>query len=192
MRLRRCHDSVPGGGTPLSPTPSPRCPAPFPNLIFDLPISSAPDHSNRRFLVVTSNMATSDSLIIAAKRLRDAVAEMRFAAPVAHVYDPLIYAWRAHEIYLRRYGNSPKRILFLGMNPGPFGMTQTGVPFGEIAAVRDWLGIQTDIARPDGEHPKRPIEGFQCKRSEVSGRRLWGLFAQRFGSAEKFSADHIV
>src|SRR5256886_9863123 len=63
MRLLRCHDSVPGGGTPLSPTPSPRCPAPFPNLIFDRPISAAPDHSNRRFLVVTSNIATSDSLI---------------------------------------------------------------------------------------------------------------------------------
>src|SRR5216110_2838913 len=137
-------------------------------------------------------MATSDSLIIAAKRLRDAVAEMRFAAPVAHVYHPLIYAWRAHEIYLRRYGDSRKRVLFLGMNPGPFGMAQTGVPFGQVAAVRDWLDIETKIDRPPNEHPKRPVTGFNCHRSEISGERLWGLFAKRFGTPEKFFRDHIV
>ena len=34
-----------------------------------------------------------------------------------------------------------KRVVFLGMNPGPFGMAQVGVPFGEVAAVRDWLRI---------------------------------------------------
>ena len=148
--------------------------------------------SNRRFLVVTSNVATSDLLIVAAKRLRDAVDELTFAAPVAHVYNPLHYAWRAHEMYLRRYGNSRKRVLFLGMNPGPFGMTQTGVPFGEIAAVRDWLGIQVRIDRSPDEHPKRPVLGFDCSRSEISGQRLWGLFAKRFGAAEKFFVEHMV
>src|SRR5205809_319361 len=137
-------------------------------------------------------MATSGLLITAAKRLRDAVAGLRFAAPVTHVYNPLIYAWRAHEIYLRRYGNGPKRVLFLGMNPGPFGMAQTGVPFGQIAAVRDWLGIETKIDRPPNEHPKRLVTGFNCYRSEVSGERLWGLFAKRFATAEKFFRDHFV
>jgi single-strand selective monofunctional uracil DNA glycosylase len=137
-------------------------------------------------------MATSGSLIIVAKRLRDAVAEVRFAAPVAHVYNPLIYAWRAHEMYLRRYGNGRKRVLFLGMNPGPFGMAQTGVPFGQIAAVRDWLGIQARIDHSPGEHPKRPVLGFDCSRSEISGERLWGLFAKRFGAAEKFFREHMV
>jgi len=137
-------------------------------------------------------VATSDSLIIAAKRLRDAVDDLRFAAPVTHVYNPLIYAWRAHAIYLRRCGNGRKRVLFLGMNPGPFGMTQTGVPFGEIAAVRDWLGIQARIDHSPDEHPKRPVMGFDCSRSEISGQRLWGLFAKRFGSAEKFFQEHMV
>ena len=117
---------------------------------------------------------------------------MRFAVPVAHVYNPLIYAWRAHEIYLRRYGNSPKRVLFLGMNPGPFGMAQTGVPFGQIAAVRDWLGIHARIDHARDEHPKRPVMGFACLRSEISGQRLWGLFAKRFGSAAKFFQEHMV
>jgi single-strand selective monofunctional uracil DNA glycosylase len=131
-------------------------------------------------------------LIAAARRLRDDVDRLKFAAPVTHVYNPLRYAWRAHEIYLRRYGNNPKRVLFLGMNPGPFGMAQTGVPFGQVAAVRDWLGIETKIDRAPHEHPKRPITGFNCHRSEVSGERLWGLFAKRFGTADKFFRDHLV
>jgi single-strand selective monofunctional uracil DNA glycosylase len=131
-------------------------------------------------------------LIAAARRLRDAVDRLTFAAPVTHVYNPLRYAWRAHEIYLRRYGNGPKRVLFLGMNPGPFGMAQTGIPFGQVAAVRDWLGIETRIDRPPNEHPKRPVTGFNCHRSEVSGERLWGLFAKRFGAPEKFFRQHLV
>jgi single-strand selective monofunctional uracil DNA glycosylase len=137
-------------------------------------------------------MATRDLLIVAAGRLRDAVKTLTFAAPVAYVYNPLGYAWRAHEIYLRRYGKGRKRVLFLGMNPGPFGMLQTGVPFGEIAAVRDWLGIQAAIERPPDEHPKRPVMGFNCRRSEISGQRLWGLFAKRFGFAERFFEEHLV
>jgi single-strand selective monofunctional uracil DNA glycosylase len=139
-----------------------------------------------------SDLRVNSSLIVAAKRLRDEVGTLSFAGAVAHVYNPLDYAWAAHEVYLRRYGAGPKRVLFLGMNPGPFGMVQTGVPFGEVAAVRDWLGIRAEIARPRGEHPKRPITGFACTRSEVSGRRLWGLFRDRFGTAEVFFRDHFV
>jgi single-strand selective monofunctional uracil DNA glycosylase len=137
-------------------------------------------------------MRTSDSLIAAATVLRDRANELRFAAPVAHVYHPLVYAWRAHEIYLRRYGDSRKRVLFLGMNPGPFGMAQTGVPFGQVAAVRDWLGIQARIDYWPDAHPKRPVLGFECQRSEISGQRLWGLFANRFGPADKFFEEHMV
>lgn len=131
-------------------------------------------------------------LIAAARELSAALAPMRFAPPVSHVYNPLDYARVPHEQYLSRYGDSRKRIVFLGMNPGPFGMVQTGVPFGEIEAVRGWMGIEAAVDKPALENPKRPIEGFACARSEVSGRRLWGLFAQRFGSAEAFFAEHFV
>jgi single-strand selective monofunctional uracil DNA glycosylase len=134
----------------------------------------------------------SDLLIVAALRLRGAVETLKFAAPVTHVYNPLVYAWRAHEIYLRRYGNSRKRVLFVGMNPGPFGMAQTGIPFGEIRAVRDWLGIQTTIEHAAHEHPKRPVLGVHCRRTEISGQRLWGLFAKRFGVAAQFFNEHLV
>ena len=111
---------------------------------------------------------------------------------MTHVYNPLTYAWSAHREYLQRYGRAPKRVLFFGMNPGPFGMAQTGVPFGEVAAVRDWLKIEAPIGKPELEHAKRPVHGFACKRSEVSGKRLWGLFAERFGTPEAFFAEHFV
>jgi single-strand selective monofunctional uracil DNA glycosylase len=128
----------------------------------------------------------------AATTLAEAVDRLKFRPPVAFVYNPLDYAWSAHETYLRKFASAPKRTVFLGMNPGPFGMAQTGVPFGEVAAVRDWMGINARVAQPERVHPKRPIEGFACPRSEVSGRRLWGLFAERFGTAERFFADHFV
>jgi len=137
-------------------------------------------------------MTTSDSLIAAARHLSAAVGKLKFAPPVTHIYNPLDYAWTAHELYLRRYGNRPKRVIFVGMNPGPFGMAQTGVPFGQITAVRDWLGIQARINRPPKENPKRPVLGFDCHRSEISGERLWGLFQQRFGTAGEFFREHIV
>lgn len=127
-----------------------------------------------------------------AKELCRVLTPLRFGAPVTHVYNPLLYAWAAHQEYLRRYARGPKRILFFGMNPGPFGMAQTGVPFGEVAVVRDWLKINAPIGKPDPEHPKRPVQGFACKRSEVSGRRLWALFAERFGTPEAFFAEHFV
>lgn len=80
----------------------------------------------------------------------------------------------------------------MGMNPGPWGMSQTGVPFGEVPAVRDWMGIEAAVERPVPEHPKRPIEGFSCGKSEVSGRRLWGLFSERFRTPEAFFKEHFV
>jgi single-strand selective monofunctional uracil DNA glycosylase len=132
------------------------------------------------------------ALIQSAKHLRDTAARLTFAPPVAYVYNPLEYAWLAHEEYLRRYGRGRKRVIILGMNPGPFGMAQTGVPFGEIAAVRDWLRIEAPIGKPAREHPRRPITGFACHRSEVSGHRLWGLFARRFGTATNFFEQHFV
>lgn len=134
----------------------------------------------------------ADTLIDAARQLSQTLDRMRFAAPVSHVYNPLDYAWPVHEAYLRRYGDTAKRIIFVGMNPGPFGMAQTGVPFGEIAVVRDWLGLSGTVGKPEQENPKRPVEGFACPRSEVSGRRLWGLFQQRFGTPQAFFAEHFV
>jgi single-strand selective monofunctional uracil DNA glycosylase len=135
---------------------------------------------------------TGDALWRTAQRLARDVDALAFAPPVTHVYNPLRYAADAHREYLRRYGAAPKRVVFLGMNPGPWGMAQTGIPFGEVAAVRDWLGISAEVGKPAREHPKRPVEGFACGRSEVSGARLWGAFAERHGDARRFFRERFV
>ena len=137
-------------------------------------------------------MTVSKNITAAALKLSVACNTLNFGEPITHVYNPLEYAWAAHKQYISRAASGKKKVVFLGMNPGPFGMTQTGVPFGEIAAVRDWIGINALISKPDHEHPKRPVDGLACTRSEVSGRRLWSLFAERFGSADEFFNDHFI
>lgn len=120
------------------------------------------------------------------------LAGLRFGAPVSHVYNPLVYARAPHHEYLRRYGRAPKQVVFVGMNPGPFGMAQTGVPFGCVSLVRDFLGIEAPVGRPAKQHPKRPVLGFACPREEVSGTRLWGFVRERFGTPERFFATRFV
>lgn len=137
---------------------------------------------------------SASALIEAAHVLAEQLDGLSFALPVTHVYNPLDYAGAAHDQYLSLWGGQPhpRRVIFLGMNPGPFGMVQIGVPFGEVGVVHDWLRIDAPIRQPLQMNPKRPIEGWACTRSEVSGRRLWGLFRERFGSPEDFFAQHFV
>ncbi|MEM6821315.1 MAG: uracil-DNA glycosylase family protein [Verrucomicrobiota bacterium] len=131
-------------------------------------------------------------LLKQSKKLVKELKRLSFSHPITHVYNPLEYAWESHRAYLTRFASQEVKVFFLGMNPGPWGMAQTGIPFGEIPAVRDWMGIETDVKQPKEVHPKRPIEGFACQRSEVSGRRLWGLFAEKFGKPEAFFQHHFV
>lgn len=126
------------------------------------------------------------SLSAISGRLSDALGALSFAPPVTHVYDPVRYASAPHRAYLERYARAGCDALLLGMNPGPWGMAQTGVPFGEVGLVRDWMGISGRVDRPADEHPKRPVLGFDCPRSEVSGRRVWGWAKERFASPDAF------
>ncbi len=128
----------------------------------------------------------------AAKKLRDAVDALDFENVVPWVYNPLDYAWAAHQQYIERYAKPTCKVLFIGMNPGPWGMAQTGVPFGQVEAARDWLKIDGEIRKPQHEHRLRPIEGWACKRSEVSGERLWGLFKARYTTPDRFFKHHYV
>lgn len=137
-------------------------------------------------------MVKGSPLVGIARELGEAVDELRFAPPVTHVYNPLDYAWPAHAQYLERFGAGRREVLLLGMNPGPWGMAQTGVPFGEVASVRGWLGIEAAVGRPRDEHPKRPVAGFACPRSEVSGARLWGWAQEIFGTPERFFERFFV
>ncbi len=130
-------------------------------------------------------MALADELAASLERLH-------FSPPVTHVYNTLVYARAPYEAYVTRYAVPPKEVLLVGMNPGPWGMAQTGVPFGEVSLVRDWMGIGGPVGRPPVEHPARRIDGFECVRSEVSGRRLWGWARDTFKTPEAFFARFFV
>jgi single-strand selective monofunctional uracil DNA glycosylase len=131
-------------------------------------------------------------LLRASDELCRELAGLRFGPPVTHVYNPLLYAREAYAEYLRRCGQGHKRVVFLGMNPGPWGMAQTGVPFGDARLVREWLRIEAPIGRPALEHPSRPVLGLECKRTEVSGSRVWGLARRLFDTPERFFEEHFV
>ena len=141
---------------------------------------------------MVSKKAFAEEVLKATATLRDQVDEMSFADPVAYVYNPLSYAWQMHAKYVRKWGATPRRVLLLGMNPGPWGMAQTGVPFGEIGMVKDFMGLKGTVGRPDPEHPKRPVLGLETTRSEVSGKRLWGFFGEKFNGPDGFFKDHFA
>ena len=127
------------------------------------------------------------SLLTAARDLRDCLHGLTFSAPVAYVYNPLEYAWEAHREYVEKYGRGKKRVLFLGMNPGPFGMAQTGVPFGEIPAVRDWMGINQPVSKPSPEHPKRPVQGFASRVPKLADVGSGALCTSSLAHLRNFS-----
>jgi single-strand selective monofunctional uracil DNA glycosylase len=137
-------------------------------------------------------VAGAQSLIAISRALAARVDALTFAPPTAYVYNPLVYARGPHEAYLRAYGEARGRVLLVGMNPGPFGMAQTGVPFGDVALVRDFLQIRGEVERPPREHAARPVLGFACARSEVSGTRLWGWARARFAVADAFFRRFFV
>ena len=135
--------------------------------------------------IVANLMAITDTLV-------DRLKTLSFAAPVTHTYNPLSYAREGYDCYIQRFGCKSTPIVLVGMNPGPFGMAQTGVPFGDVTMVKAWLGIEACVHQPDHPHPKRPINGFACPRGEVSGQRLWGWARSRFGHPDAFFRQFFV
>jgi|SRR5690554_6140855 len=108
------------------------------------------------------------------------------------IYNPLNYGWANHSEYLLNYVNHKPKAFFLGMNPGPFGMAQTAVPFGEVDFVTNWMKLTNQINKPPKEHPNRPVLGLETTRSEVSGKRLWSFFSHRYPIASNFFSLYCV
>ncbi len=124
--------------------------------------------------------------------LQQQLLTLTFSHPISHVYNPLDYAYPPMEEYYQRYGLGKREILLLGMNPGPWGMAQTGVPFGDVVMVRDWMKINHPVDKPKNEHLKRPVMGFSCHRREISGSRLWGWAKERFSTPNHFFQRFFV
>ena len=142
-------------------------------------------------------MSTVERLKQAARRLSlecdKAITNLQKAEAVAHATNPLDYAWPHHEQFIEQWGGLGATTLLLGMNPGPWGMAQTGVPFGATQVARDFLRIEAkELTTPANAHPKRPIVGMDLERQEVSGTRLWNLMEELYGSPESTFADLFV
>lgn len=164
------------------------------------PLTQPPRCGNHFFLIARRayffhNAAMST--LKAALKLRDTLTHYPDLAPmgtIAYILNPIEYAWKNHADYITRYAPDGHRVeaILLGMNPGPWGMAQTGIPFGTSTLVRDFLGITGEVDQPKRFHPKRPIHGIQCKTQEVSGMRLWGAIRDCFGTPEAFFARFYV
>lgn len=128
-----------------------------------------------------------DQILKIQLNLNQLLAKLNFIEGKIHyVYNPLEYAFDTNEMYIRKYCTSRKQVVFVGMNPGPYGMCQTGVPFGDVSMVRDWLQLSGDVNKPLTECPNRPIQGFQCTRKEQSGHKFWTLLKEICGTPETF------
>ncbi|CAH0594158.1 unnamed protein product [Chrysodeixis includens] len=134
----------------------------------------------------------SDDFLHLADELNLSLEQYKIPPKVQNVYNPTIYARHTFEMYIRKYCNTKKKIVYFGMNPGPWGMSQTGVPFGEITSIRDWLGISGPVEQPPSQNANRPVLGFNCTRTEISGKRFWGLFKTLCGTPEKFFESSFV
>lgn len=137
-------------------------------------------------------MTTRASLSHLIRKLAHDLDTLEWSTP-SHVYNPMQYAWDGYEQLLERFGEQRGRVLLVGMNPGPWGMAQTGIPFGNVSTVRDWLHIETKLSSYlPKQHPKYPILGMNCCREEGSGKRLWGWVNERVGAAELFFERFFV
>ncbi|MEZ6189087.1 MAG: single-stranded DNA-binding protein [Planctomycetota bacterium] len=146
----------------------------------------------------STGSAVAKALAQEARALNRALAPVLEQAPIhgaEYILNPADYAWPLYGSYLERYAPvAPGQLeaVFLGMNPGPWGMAQTGVPFGSPDFVRDFLGLEGAVKPPARTHPKRRILGLESPRTEVSGQRLWGGIQACFGTAEAFFAQGFV
>jgi single-strand selective monofunctional uracil DNA glycosylase len=125
-------------------------------------------------------------------RLQGLVERGDWGPHITGAYQPLEYAWRPFQDFLQLMQDGPKEVLFLGMNPGPHGMAQTGVPFGSVGIVREWFQITKEVSQPFNVHPALAIDGFSHKKQEVSGQRFWGLMRQRFETVQAFFKTQAV
>lgn len=149
-----------------------------------LPVEEFEENSN----------AISDQFLEIINELNNGLEDFTANPPsnVKYIYNPTIYARNNFKQYVERYCNTKKQIMYLGINPGPWGMSQTGVPFGDKEAVQNWLQINGEVEKPANECEKRRVKGFNCHRTEISGKRFWGFFKELCQTPEKFHESSFL
>ena len=81
----------------------------------------------RESVPATVSLTIAEQFLALELQLCDILRHIEFPSPITHVYNPLEYAIEPHKQYITTYCTTTKPVLFLGINPGPFGMAQTGV-----------------------------------------------------------------
>ncbi|GBP79985.1 Single-strand selective monofunctional uracil DNA glycosylase [Eumeta japonica] len=154
--------------------------------------NSAYDDNTDNKKVTKKETDIASEFIRIANRMNSQLGDINFIKKIDYVYNPTRYASLSYEQYVQKFCNTTKKVMFLGMNPGPWGMSQTGVPFGEVDTVKNWMHIEETVFKPEKELSVRPVLGFACGRSEVSGKRFWGLMKELCGEAESFFTNCFV
>jgi len=139
-------------------------------------------HARYRGGVVVNTVA--DQILAASDRLSERLAAL---PPVGDLValDPTRYcrsAWAAYLQMAARLGC----VLVVGMNPGPHGMAQTGVPFTD-----PWIVDELDLQAPRADVPPADIpavgswrhrshraRGVLGSKREESAKRLWPLLRE--------------
>jgi single-strand selective monofunctional uracil DNA glycosylase len=100
------------------------------------------------------------------------------------VWNPQLYGLDVHERFVRAYPPREDALLALGLNPGKYGMSQTGLPFTSVTAAREKLpALGFDLAPPGLAPPSlRPF--LRSYREERSSQSVYALLQRAFGSAE--------
>ena len=128
------------------------------------------------------------------KSLNIELDELKFFPPCFYVYNPLSYCFESFKIYFEYLNTEEEINLFFGINPGPFGMAQTGIPFGDKETVKNYLKIEPkiDIDKIPKQHPKKQILGLEVKRVEKSGRIFWGVIKEFYPEKYDFFKSNFV
>jgi len=99
----------------------------------DVKKESSGDTDEKDSIPTAVSLAVAEKFLALELQLCDVLRGIKFPAPVTHIYNPLEYAMEPHKLYVTKYCTTTKHVLFLGINPGPFGMAQTGVKFNNMS-----------------------------------------------------------
>jgi single-strand selective monofunctional uracil DNA glycosylase len=106
------------------------------------------------------------------------------------VLNPGRYGERWHARFRRAYPMSPRPLLVFGLNPGPYGMAQTGVPFTDLKRLESALpGLWKDLVA-SGEPVTRPglappsLARHLTRTFESSSVRVYRFLERAYGRPE--------
>merc|ERR1711936_687488 len=105
------------------------------------------------------NIETCDIVVQRFWNIESALAEELFHlkyenSKVKYILNPLDYALDPHINFLKKCLSGPRRVMFVGLNPGPWGMCQTGIPFGDVDQCKHFLNVTGHVLKPENTPSK--------------------------------------